>query len=74
MPSRIIFSIIMAFVASCLLAQETDSVATKVEEAYVMPRHSVHYEIGGAANGAGVFYAAASPLCPPRRASTSRTE
>ena len=56
MQSRIIFSIIMAFVTPCLLAQQTDSVATKVEEAYVMPRHSVHYEIGGAANGAGVFY------------------
>ena len=56
MQSRIIFSIIMAFVTPCLLAQPADSVATKVEEAYVMPLHSVHYEIGGAANGAGVFY------------------
>ena len=56
MQSRIIFSIIMAFVTSCLFAQQTDTTATKVEEVYVMPRHSVHYEIGGAANGAGVFY------------------
>ena len=40
MQSRIIFSIIMAFVAPCLLAQETDSVATKVEEASTSPRTS----------------------------------
>ena len=40
MPSRIIFSIIMAFVTPCLLAQQTDSVATKVEEASISPRTS----------------------------------
>ena len=40
MQSRIIFSIIMAFVTPCLLAQQTDSVATKVEEASISPRTS----------------------------------
>ena len=43
MPSRIIFSIIMAFVTPCLLAQQTDSVATKVEEASISPRTSAPY-------------------------------
>ena len=40
MPSRIIFAIIMAFVTPSLLAQQTDSVATKVEEASTSPRTS----------------------------------